>query len=270
MASRWPRAAPRCHSSTTARCTGSGSSSARTPASKPQDGVTSHAQALARRARVERFGQHLRLADDERAPLRPLRPPGLRQPLPAHARPPGPADLGLATAGEADGRGLGRAPRLDLPGLASPAAPGATRRARGRPSRAARPRWRAAAGSAGRPLLELQRAEGPEPAAALSPASFVRSAILTAVSRVADIVLPVRPCRPTWAGLYHGLAPPDGPRSLRFWPPYYRRPGRPHACRLLTVANGPLSVSPSSAPWRCAWPRGPSRGRPHMSDRSAR
>ena len=76
----------------------------------------------------------------------------------------------VATAGEADGRGLGRASRLDLSGLASPAAPGATRRARGRPSGAARPRWRAAAGSAGRPLLELQRAQGPEPAAAVSRA----------------------------------------------------------------------------------------------------
>ena len=65
-------------------------------------------------------------------------------------------------------------PRLDLPGLASRGAPGATRRARGRPSRAARPRWRAAAGSAGRPLLELQRAEGAEPAAALSLVSWAR------------------------------------------------------------------------------------------------
>ena len=52
--------------------------------------------------------------------------------------------------------------------LASRAAPGATRRARGRPSGAARPRWRAAAGAARRPLRELQRAEGVEPAAAVS------------------------------------------------------------------------------------------------------
>ena len=37
--------------------------------------------------------RRLRLAHDERAPLRPLRPPGLRQPLPAHARPSGPADV---------------------------------------------------------------------------------------------------------------------------------------------------------------------------------
>jgi hypothetical protein len=39
---------------------------------------------------------HLWLADDERALLRPLRPAGLRQPLPADARPPGAADVGLA------------------------------------------------------------------------------------------------------------------------------------------------------------------------------
>ena len=76
--------------------------------------------------------------------------------------------VSLATAGEADGRGLGRAPRLDLPGLASRAACGPTRRARSRPSRAARPRWRAAAGSARRALRELQRAEGAESAATVS------------------------------------------------------------------------------------------------------
>ena len=57
--------------------------------------------------------RRLRLAHDERAPLRPLRSPGLRQPLPAHARPSGAADVGLATAGEADGRGPRRGPRLD-------------------------------------------------------------------------------------------------------------------------------------------------------------
>ena len=73
----------------------------------------------------------------------------------------------LAPAGEADGRGPRRGPRLALPGLASRAAPGATRRARGRPSGAARPRWRAAAGAARRPLRELQRAQGVEPAAAV-------------------------------------------------------------------------------------------------------
>ncbi len=38
----------------------------------------------------------LRLAHDERVTLRPLRPPGLRQPLPAHTRPPGQADERLA------------------------------------------------------------------------------------------------------------------------------------------------------------------------------
>ena len=36
--------------------------------------------------------RRLRLAHDERAALRPLRPSGLRQPLPAHARPSGAAD----------------------------------------------------------------------------------------------------------------------------------------------------------------------------------
>ena len=61
-----------------------------------------------------------------------------------------------------------RGPRLDLPRLASRATPGPTWRARSRSSRAAGPRWRAAAGAARRPLLELQRAQGPEPAAALT------------------------------------------------------------------------------------------------------
>ena len=108
---------------------------------------------------------HLRLAHDERAPLRPLRSAGLRQPLPAHARPSGAADVSLATAGEADGRGPRRGPRLDLSGLASRATPGATGRTGGGPSRAARPRRRAATGAARRALRELQRAQGPEPAA---------------------------------------------------------------------------------------------------------
>ena len=44
------------------------------------------------------------------------------------------ADVGLASAGEADRRGPRRGPWLALPGLASRAASGATRRARGRPS----------------------------------------------------------------------------------------------------------------------------------------
>ena len=110
---------------------------------------------------------HLRLADHERAALRPLRTPGLRQPLPAHARPSGAAHVGLATAGEADRRGPRRGPRLDLSWLAPRTACGATRRARCRPSGAARPRRRAAAGSARRPLRELQRAQGVEPAAAV-------------------------------------------------------------------------------------------------------
>ena len=41
----------------------------------------------------------LRLADHERAPLRPLWPPGLREPLPRDARPCRPADLRLAPPG---------------------------------------------------------------------------------------------------------------------------------------------------------------------------
>ena len=106
----------------------------------------------------------LRLADDERAPLRSLRPAGVRQPLPQDARPSGATDLGVATTGEADGRGPRRTPRLDLPRLASRATSGPTRQARGRPSGAARPRWRAAAGTARRPLLKLLCAQGPEPA----------------------------------------------------------------------------------------------------------
>ena len=81
---------------------------------------------------------------------------------------PDPTDVGLATTGEADGRGTRRGPRLALPRLASRAARGATRRARGRPSGAARPRWRAAAGAARRALRELQRAQGAESAAAVS------------------------------------------------------------------------------------------------------
>jgi hypothetical protein len=109
------------------------------------------------------------LAHDERASVRPLRPAGLREPLPAHTRPSGPADHSLATAGEANGRGLGRGPRLELSGLAPPGAPGATRRASGRPSGAARPGRRTDARSAWRPLRELQRAEGAESAAALRP-----------------------------------------------------------------------------------------------------
>jgi hypothetical protein len=110
----------------------------------------------------------LRLADDQRASLRPLRPSGLRQPLPAHARPPDPADLGLATAGEADGGSPRRAPRLDLSGLAPRAASGPARRARGRPPRAAHLRRGAATGSAERPMFQLQRAEGVESAATLT------------------------------------------------------------------------------------------------------
>jgi hypothetical protein len=113
---------------------------------------------------------HLRLAHDERAALRPLRPPGLRQPLPAHPRPPRPALQRLATAGEADRREPRRDPRLGLPRLASRAAPGATRRTRCRPSGAARPRWRAATRPPWCALRELQRAQGPEPAAAVRPA----------------------------------------------------------------------------------------------------
>jgi hypothetical protein len=109
-------------------------------------------------------------AGRRRTPLRPLRSPGLRQPLRADARPPDQAHEPLAPTGEADGRGLGGSSRLELPGRASGTAPGATRRARGRPSGAARPRWRTAARSAGRAVLELQRAKGVESAAALSPA----------------------------------------------------------------------------------------------------
>ena len=54
------------------------------------------------------------------------------------------------------------------PGWHRAAAPGEARRARGRPSRAARPRWRAAAARARRPLLELQRPQGSESAAAVT------------------------------------------------------------------------------------------------------
>jgi hypothetical protein len=112
----------------------------------------------------------LRLADDERASMRPLRTSGLREPLPPDTRPPHSADSCLATAGEADRRDPRRGPRLALPWLASRAAPGPTRRAGGRPSRAARPRGRAAARATGRALSELQRAQGVEPTAALDPA----------------------------------------------------------------------------------------------------
>jgi hypothetical protein len=55
------------------------------------------------------------------------------------------------------------------PGLAPPATRCQTARARGRPSGAARPRWRALAGAARGPLRELQRAEGVESAAAVRP-----------------------------------------------------------------------------------------------------
>jgi hypothetical protein len=61
----------------------------------------------------------LRLADEQRATLRPLRPAGLRQPLPADTRPSGAADVSLATAGEADGRGARGSLRLGLSWLAS-------------------------------------------------------------------------------------------------------------------------------------------------------
>jgi hypothetical protein len=110
----------------------------------------------------------LRLADDERATLRPLRSSGLRQPLPKDARPSRAADLGLAPAGEADGRGPCGAPWLELPGLASRGASCTTRRARGRPSGATRPRWRASAASPRRAVPELQRTQGVEPAAEVS------------------------------------------------------------------------------------------------------
>ena len=64
-------------------------------------------------------------------------------------------------------------------GLASRGAPGPTRRAHGRPSGAARPRWRAAAGAARCALRELQRAQGVEPAAAVMGRPWVvRCAIL--------------------------------------------------------------------------------------------
>ena len=86
-----------------------------------------------------------------------LRPSGLRAPH-RHLR-------------LAHGRGPCRAARLALPGLAPRAAPGATRRAGGRPSGAARARWRAVAGAARRPLLERQCPKGLEPAAALSMAT---------------------------------------------------------------------------------------------------
>ena len=66
------------------------------------------------------------LAHEERAALRSLWPPGLRQPLPAYARPPDPKDVSLATAGEADGRGPRGAPWLALPGLASRTTSGPT------------------------------------------------------------------------------------------------------------------------------------------------
>ena len=111
--------------------------------------------------------RRLRLAHDERASLRPLWPTRLRQPLPAHARPSDPADERLATPREADGRGARRPVRLALPRLAPRAALGPTRRAHGRPSGGARPRWRAAARSARRAVLDLQRAQGLEPAAAV-------------------------------------------------------------------------------------------------------
>ena len=93
--------------------------------------------------------------------------PGFANRFRADSRPPDPADVGLATAGEADGRGPCRPPWLALSGLAPRAARRATRRARGRPSGAARPRWRATAGKARRPLRELQRAQGIESAAAV-------------------------------------------------------------------------------------------------------
>jgi hypothetical protein len=111
---------------------------------------------------------HLWLADDERAALRPLWPPGLRQSLPAHAGPSGAADVGLATAGGAHGRGLGGSARLGLSWLAPGTALRAARRPDGRPSRAAGSRWRAAAGPARRPMRELQRSQGVESAAALA------------------------------------------------------------------------------------------------------
>ena len=111
--------------------------------------------------------RRLRLAHDERAPLRPLRSPGLRQPLPPHTRPSDPADVSLATTGEAYGRDSRRTSRLGLSWLASRATSGPTRRTRSRPSGAARARWRAFAGAPWRALRELQRAQGALPAAAV-------------------------------------------------------------------------------------------------------
>ena len=61
----------------------------------------------------------LRLAHDERAALRPLRPTRLREPLPTNDGPSGAADVGVAPVGEADRRGSRRPSRLDLSRLAS-------------------------------------------------------------------------------------------------------------------------------------------------------
>jgi hypothetical protein len=108
-----------------------------------------------------------------------------RLPLPgADACPFDPANVGLETPGEADGRGLGGAARLDLSRLAIPGARRATGRPSSRPSRAARPRWRAAARGGGCPLLELQRAEGAERAAALVSATHNPAATRRGVGRV--------------------------------------------------------------------------------------
>ena len=128
--------------------------------------------------------RRLWLADDERAPLRPLRPFRHRQPLPAHARPPDPTDVRVAAAGEADDRGPCRGPRLALSGLASRAASCPTWRARSRPSGAARPRGRPTASPAWRPLLELQRAEGLEPAAAARGNETLRSWAMRSTQRL--------------------------------------------------------------------------------------
>ena len=140
--------------------------------------------------------RHLRLADDERAPLRSLRSSWLREPLPEDARPSHATHVGLGSPGEADGRSPRRGPRLALSGLASRVARRPTRRARRGPSGAARSRRRAAAGSARRALFELQRAEGAEPAAAgMAERCTAATSAQDSTSTTSDRRLPARGAR---------------------------------------------------------------------------
>ena len=168
------------------------------------------------------------------------------------------SDIGLATTGEADGRGACRGPGLALSGLAPRAASGPTRRARGRPSGAAGPRWRAAAGTAGGALLGLQRAEGVEPAAAVRswhhgrPRRVLASPPGKSVHRTRTTVSQRRSSDPTSTGTHmsDNIGAPGDATAVTAGSDYLVRSARavrgPPARRLARPPDVVVSVAPGS------------------------